>query len=137
MTRNPSPEEQGHPLRIDVDGPDVDLDQGARLLYRGELFTGEVEERLGGDLVSLESYVDGLPHGPSREWYRDGTLRSEGTAYQSRAVGVCREWHPNGVLAHEKTFAADGQAMLSHRAWDESGRLVKEWGSEGGRRVVT
>ncbi|GAA4033006.1 hypothetical protein [Streptomyces plumbiresistens] len=112
--------------RIDIDGPDVDFDLGARLLYRGELFTGEVEERLGGDVVSLQSYVDGLPHGPSWEWYRDGTLSAEGTVYRSRPVGVWRRWHPNGVLAHEKTFSEDGQVILSHRAWDESGRLTGE-----------
>ncbi|MER5216881.1 hypothetical protein ABT063_41735 [Streptomyces sp. NPDC002838] len=76
---------------------------------RGELFTSEAQERLGGDLVSLETYVDGLPHGPSWERYRDGTFRSEGTAYQSRAVGVWRRWHPNGVLAGEKAISEDGR----------------------------
>lgn len=43
--------------RIDIDDPDVDMDQGQRVLYRGELFTGEAEERLGGVVVSLDSYV--------------------------------------------------------------------------------
>lgn len=43
--------------RIDIDDPDVDMDQGQRVLYRGEPFTGEAEERLGGVVVSLDSYV--------------------------------------------------------------------------------
>ncbi|MER7399616.1 hypothetical protein ABT381_29365 [Streptomyces sp. NPDC000151] len=46
--------------RIDIDDPDVDMDHGQRLLYRGELFTGEAEERLGGVVVSVDAYLDGL-----------------------------------------------------------------------------
>ncbi|MFI2432193.1 toxin-antitoxin system YwqK family antitoxin [Streptomyces sp. NPDC018693] len=88
--------------RIDIDGPGVDIDRSLRLLYQGELFTGEAVEYLGGALVSLESYQDGLVHGPSREWY------------------------PGGALASEKEFADDGE-LVSHRAWDESGRLVRCW----------
>jgi hypothetical protein len=49
--------------RINIDDPQVDMDMSRRLLYRGELFTGEVEEYLGGARVSLETYVDGLADG--------------------------------------------------------------------------
>lgn len=42
--------------RIDIGDPEVDMDLGQRLLYCGELFTGEVEERLGGVVVALDSY---------------------------------------------------------------------------------
>lgn len=72
------------PGRVDIDDLDVDMDQGQRLLYGDELFTGEVEERLGGAVVSLDSYVAGVQHGPSREWCEDGTLQSEGTAREGR-----------------------------------------------------
>ncbi|MGW1412685.1 toxin-antitoxin system YwqK family antitoxin [Streptomyces sp. NPDC002403] len=113
--------------RIDIDDPEVDMDQGQRLLYRGELLTGEVEERLGGAVVSLDSYVAGVQHGPGREWYKDGTLRSEGTAREGRPVGVSREWHPNGVLAVEVEFSGDGTTTLAERCWDEEGRPTKNW----------
>ncbi|MEU0626655.1 hypothetical protein [Streptomyces sp. NPDC005989] len=113
--------------RIDIDDPEVDMDQGQRLLYRGELFTGEVEERLGGAVVSLDSYVAGVQHGPSREWYKDGTLRSEATAHEGRPVGVSREWHPNGVLAAEVEFSGNGMTMLAERRWDEEGQPTKNW----------
>ncbi|MFJ6687145.1 hypothetical protein [Streptomyces werraensis] len=33
--------------RIDIDVPEVDIDQVQRLLHRGELFTREVVEHLG------------------------------------------------------------------------------------------
>ncbi|MFJ1614815.1 toxin-antitoxin system YwqK family antitoxin [Streptomyces sp. NPDC088846] len=113
--------------RIDIDDPEVDMDAGQRLLYRGELFTGEVEERLGDALVSLDSYVTGVQHGRSREWYKDGTLRSEATAREGRPAGVSREWHANGTLAAEVVFAEDGPTVLSDRRWDEEGRPTKNW----------
>ncbi|MFF5189746.1 toxin-antitoxin system YwqK family antitoxin [Streptomyces sp. NPDC000345] len=118
------------PTRIDIDDPAVDMDHIQRLLYRGELFTGEVVEHLGGALVSLECYEDGLRHGPNREWYKDGSLRSEGTAQRGRPVGVSREWHPNGTLAHERVFADDGLTMLSDHEWDEDGQPTRAWSKD-------
>ncbi|MER6997089.1 hypothetical protein [Streptomyces sp. NPDC000410] len=113
--------------RIDIDDHEVDMDYGGRLLYRGELFTGEVAEHAGTVLVSLDNYVNGLQHGLSREWYKDDTLRSEGTARMGRPFGVSREWHPNGTLAAEREFGGDGLAMVADRAWDDQGRQTKNW----------
>lgn len=117
-------------VRIDIDDPEVDMDYGGRLLYRGQLFTGEVTEHMGGVLVSLENYVNGVQHGISHEWYEDGTLRSEATAYLGRPIGVSKEWHRNGKLAAERVFADDGLTMLADRAWDEHGRLTRDWQKE-------
>ncbi|KOG33006.1 hypothetical protein AQJ84_34005 [Streptomyces resistomycificus] len=97
------------------------MDLAQRLLYRGRPFTGEVEEYLGGVRVSLESYVDGLPDGPGREWYEDGSPESEMTVRKGRAVGVAKRWHPNGVLASERVFSEDNGALLAVREWDEDG----------------
>ncbi|MFB7191765.1 toxin-antitoxin system YwqK family antitoxin [Streptomyces sp. NPDC056230] len=99
---------------------------------RRELFTGAVEERLGGAVVSLDSYVAGVQHGPSREWYEDGTLRSEATAREGRPAGVSKEWHPNGVLAAEVVFSENGTSVLAGRRWDEEGRLTKNWQARNG-----
>ncbi|MET7609208.1 toxin-antitoxin system YwqK family antitoxin [Streptomyces avermitilis] len=113
--------------RIDIDDPEVDMDMGQRLIYRGELFTGEVVEYQRGALVSLNTYKDGVEDGPTREWYMDGTLRSEGTARGGRPVGITRDWHPNGTLAAEREFAEDGLTMLSDREWDETGQPTRAW----------
>ncbi len=106
------------------------MDYEQRLLYRGRPFTGEVEERSGGVVISLDSYVDGLQDGPSREWYKDGTLRSEATVRKGRPVGVAREWHPNGTLASEQVFAENGLTMLQDFHWDENGQPTKTWRKE-------
>ncbi|MER6786836.1 hypothetical protein ABT330_19845 [Streptomyces sp. NPDC000658] len=56
--------------RIDVDDPEVNMDDAQRLLYRGELFTGEVTEYLGNALVVFDD--DGLTFRESYEWDEDG-----------------------------------------------------------------
>ncbi|MER6912645.1 hypothetical protein ABT354_13335 [Streptomyces sp. NPDC000594] len=116
----------GKPLRIDIDGPDVDMwADGSRLTYRGEPFTGEVAEYSGDDFVSLDEYVQGRVHGSSRAWHYNGRPESEGVCVGGRAVGLWRAWHENGVLASEQWFSDDGWSLLESRAWDEQGRPVR------------
>ncbi|MEU8292163.1 hypothetical protein [Streptomyces pseudogriseolus] len=114
-------------LRIDIDDPDVDMDDAQRLLYRGEPFTGEVTEHLQGKLVSLDVYRDGIQDGLSREWYKDGTPRSEGTVRDGLPRGEFREWHANGVLASRKVFDNDGLTLREDDQWDETGRPTRSW----------
>lgn len=114
------------PPRIDIDDPDVDVDH-SYLRYRGGLFSGEVAEFFGSSLISLDVYEDGIKNGPTREWYEDGTLRSEGAVRNGLPVGTFKEWHPDGTLASEKTFADDGLTMLADRHWNEAGQVTKDW----------
>ncbi|MBL3666419.1 hypothetical protein JL475_10525 [Streptomyces sp. M2CJ-2] len=113
--------------RIDIDDAEVDMDETQRLLYRGEPFTGEVTESLGGKLVSLDAYVGGIQNGPSREWHKDGTLRSEGTVREGLPRGEFKEWHPNGTLAARKVFDDDGLTLREEYRWDEDGRPTRSW----------
>lgn len=113
--------------RIDIDDPEVDTDGSGCLSYEGEPFTGEVAEHFGVDMIILDTYVDGYKHGPSREWYRDGTLRSEGTLRDGLPVGEFKEWHANGVLASKQVFADNGMTLLEESTWDEQGRPTRTW----------
>ncbi|WP_316754210.1 toxin-antitoxin system YwqK family antitoxin [Streptomyces herbicida] len=113
--------------RIDIDDPEVDMDEARRLLCRGKPFTGEVTEHLVGMLVSLDIYVDGIQNGLSREWYKDGTLRSEGTVYKGLPRGEFKEWHPNGTLASRKIFDDDGLTLREEFTWDEDGQPTRAW----------
>ncbi len=84
--------------KIDVDDPDVDMDDTQRLLYRGELCTGEVVEYLNGVLVSQDMYVPGLPDGLTREKLRQvfddsGLVLKEGC-----------EWDESGRQTRAWTF---------------------------------
>ncbi|MFF7854801.1 toxin-antitoxin system YwqK family antitoxin [Streptomyces sp. NPDC007904] len=125
--RSVHPSTMGSSRRIDIDEPDVDMDDAQRLLYRGEPFTGEVTEHLDGKLVSLDAYAEGVRNGLSREWYKDGTLRSEGTVRDGLPRGEFREWHPNGAPASRKVFADDGLTLREEHQWDEDGRPTRSW----------
>lgn len=113
--------------RIDIDDDEVDMDPAQRLLYRGELFTGEAEELQAGVRISLDTYTDGILDGPTREWYRDGTPRSAGTMRMGFPSGEFLQWHPNGQLAVKKIHTEDGKILLAEYAWDAEGRQTKEW----------
>ncbi|WP_329410129.1 hypothetical protein OG802_12725 [Streptomyces sp. NBC_00704] len=118
--------------RVAIEDPEVDMDDAQRLLYRGELFTGEVTEYLGDKLVSLDEYVDGVQHGPSLEWYKDGTLRSESMVRKGLACGESKEWNSNGTLASLRVFDDDGLTLRESYEWDEDGRPTKSWRMDDG-----
>lgn len=113
------------PDRVDIDSPDVDMDDGSRFFCKGELYTGEVVEYLGDALVSQETYVEGRPHGRTRQWYPDGTLRSEGTHVGGRLKGEAREWHPSGILKCRQLNSENGMSVLEDDRWDQEGRLIR------------
>ncbi|WP_244177262.1 toxin-antitoxin system YwqK family antitoxin [Streptomyces albus] len=114
-------------MRIDIDDPDVDMDDAQRLLYRGTAFTGEAAEYHGGKLISLDSYTEGIQDGPACEWYPNGARRSEGMSRMGFPVGEQKEWHPNGVLASRRLFSDDGKRLLEEDKWDEGGEMVRSW----------
>ncbi|MEU9322185.1 hypothetical protein [Streptomyces sp. NPDC048295] len=118
--------------RIDIDDPELEMDEGEVVFRRGERFTGEVVEHQQGALVSLVTYEDGVEDGPSREWYMDGTLRSDGVLRGGFPVGECRDWHPNGRPAARVLLSANGLRQLEITEWDDEGNLTKEWRAERG-----
>ena len=100
--------------RIDLQVSTVEWDDGARLRHDGHAFTGEaVTHGYSGEVTSLVTYRYGVEDGPRREWYEDGTPKSELTVRRGMIVGVARDWHPDGRLARERVF-------------DERGNLASE-----------
>ncbi|MFF4370203.1 toxin-antitoxin system YwqK family antitoxin [Streptomyces sp. NPDC001594] len=118
--------------RVDTDDPDVDIDMGHRMLYRDELFTGEVVEYQGDQIVCLDVYLDGIKNGLSQMWYPDGTLKLQGTVVNGVALGEFLEWHPNGVLKSRQFFDDHIYSLKEEDVWDEQGNLVREWRREEG-----
>ncbi|NKQ28324.1 toxin-antitoxin system YwqK family antitoxin [Streptomyces galbus] len=118
--------------RVDIDSPDVFIDEEEVLHHRGRRFTGEAVEYQRGALVSLVTYEDGVENGPLLEWYTDGTPRSRATMRDGFAVGEAHAWHPNGRLAVRILMSDDGLRQLSRLEWDEGGNVTKEWHAEAG-----
>lgn len=107
--------------RIDLNIDETDSGDDLRLMYNGEPFTCEAVEAVGDQLLSQEFYVDGINDGPTREWWGDGVLKSEGTTRRGRPTGLYRDWHSNGRLACERVFDERGR-LTEVRTWDENGR---------------
>jgi antitoxin component YwqK of YwqJK toxin-antitoxin module len=114
--------------RIDLDGPEVDLDEQQTLLYGGRPFTGEAVEYFpGGHVATLQTFTDGFAGGPTMEWYRDGSLKQEGLVTRGRPTGEWREWYSNGRLRRLDTYNEQGK-RVSSSAWDEGGDLIEDRG---------
>lgn len=105
---------------------DTEYGDGHRLLYQGELYTGEVEVTgPDGQVLAVYGYRSGHKSGPQLTWYPDGTKESEGVVDQGMNLGDTRQWHPNGQLATVVSHAPDG-VPYRHQRWDESGNLVED-----------
>ncbi|MFD7631317.1 toxin-antitoxin system YwqK family antitoxin [Streptomyces sp. NPDC059851] len=113
--------------RIDIDDPEVDGDYAQRLLYRGELFTGEAEEHLDGCRVGITRYTDGIKDGPYRHWYKSGVLQAEGVMRMGFLAGESLRWHANGTLAKKMISSEDGRFLLASYEWDEDGLPTRTW----------
>ncbi len=102
--------------RIDLQVSTVEWDDGARLRHNGHTFTGEaVTHGYSGEVTSLATYRYGVEDGPRREWYEDGTPKSELTVRKGVLVGVARDWHPDGRLARERVFDEHGELASERR----------------------
>jgi len=111
-------------MRVNFD--DTDVDDGLRVTYQGEWFTGEaIEVDRAGNIISLSAYINGREDGLSQEWYSDGTLRHSGMVKLGMAVGMHQEWYPNGQLISQREFDSGGDE-LARRRWDEAGNLIEE-----------
>lgn len=113
--------------RIDRNADPITHGTDLRLEYRGEPFTGEVVERAGEQLLSQEFYVDGVPHGPTREWWPDGRRRAEGEMRHGLPHGTHRRWYADGRPEAERDFDEAGR-LVSVRRWDEDGNPVEPGG---------
>jgi hypothetical protein len=70
--------------------------------YEGEPFTGiAVEFGPAGECLAEVPYRIGKLHGPSREWDRQGRLRSEQYHLVGTQHGSFREWDEQGQLVSE------------------------------------
>lgn len=104
-----------------VNADDLVQDEPERFLYNGERFTGEaVETNEDGTIIGLNTYRNGYEEGPQREWYPDGSLRSEYWVINGRITGEAREWHDNGRLAKLQHWNEFGE-MTAHEEWNENG----------------
>jgi antitoxin component YwqK of YwqJK toxin-antitoxin module len=106
--------------RVNSDDTMID-DDGVTMLHHGTPFTGEVvETSMDGTVIRMNTYRDGLEHGPQREWYYEDGLREEYHAVAGQITGVAQEWHENGRPAMRRQYDERG-VLRKQETWDENG----------------
>lgn len=121
-------------IRVNED----ELEYTDELIYtwQGKPFTGIGYEHLRtGERIEV-SYLDGRQTGIAREWYPDGTLKSEEHYVNGSKHGICQEWFKNGQLKTEAFY--EFSIRVKEKIWNEKGELVQEFEiSENDNRYST
>ncbi|MBR6331188.1 MAG: toxin-antitoxin system YwqK family antitoxin, partial [Bacteroidales bacterium] len=65
---------------------------------------------------------ENFENGVSKEWYSDGSKKSEVPVVAGRKNGMYRSWYPNGQKKEELTFA-NGKKQGAATEWHENGVL--------------
>jgi len=109
--------------KLIVDSKLTDRDDSGYIYWQGKLFTGTENWYYDDDNIGTETeYVDGVPDGVMRGWYRNGKIRSEKFYIKGRIQGYVREWYESGQIKREEEIY-NGIA-LSTKQWDENGNLI-------------
>lgn len=68
--------------------------------------------------------ADGNTEGRKREWYPDGTLKSDARYEDGDVVGLAQSFHANGALERASFHAAPGAQASARVEYDDAGKLV-------------
>ncbi len=100
-----------------------DHDDGSKRFYWKNVITDydayKRGERSNNPYMQYEVTVDkdGLYH--HREWYKDGSKRTDCSYYFNRFAGEklfhgdCKQWNENGVLVYDRTFDNGKEKLMS------------------------
>jgi antitoxin component YwqK of YwqJK toxin-antitoxin module len=84
---------------------------GTYILVDGELYTGVVDTADDGTILSLNTYQDGLEHGPQREFHHDGTPSNFYEAVSGHPVGESHQWDDDGNPTRRRVFSDSGRLL--------------------------
>jgi antitoxin component YwqK of YwqJK toxin-antitoxin module len=107
-----------------------DAEDGWMVRVDGVPFTGDVVDTEHGRVIGVTGYRDGLEHGPSVEYFPDGSKQVEGQSAVGYAVGEWREWYADGRLKSYKVLDRWGDLRKS-QLWDADGVLIEDRESRG------
>lgn len=114
-----------HSHRIPLNSLDYH-DDDRRYYLNDKLFTGVgFTLNKDGRLKSEVTYQDGVPWGPTKEWYRTGQPMVDSTLVMGQLHGRAREWHANGQLAEDGEY--EYGLTLWAKKWDENGHIVNDY----------
>lgn len=112
--------------RVDFDELELVVRDEHYMFLNGHPFTGVAVELFpDGSLRSEVYHVNGVEHGPKREWYPSGQLKDEANMWHGGLHGYSRIWNEQGRLIFEEL--GELGIGIAEKRWDEQGRLIREW----------
>lgn len=95
-------------------------------LLNGEPFSGIVYSEYDNGMLELEfNYVEGLPSGLQKQWFRNGQIERVSMARRGNGSSRIEYWHENGVKKIERT-SDENNILTYYREWDEEGNLIHQ-----------
>ncbi len=105
---------------------DLDVDQDRLVTWNEVPFTGiALEQYDDGTRRSETVYVEGVRHGPSREWHHTGALNEEAAYWHGARHGDTSTFDSAGRRVADETY--EFGVLTRDRRWIAGGVLAKEW----------
>lgn len=103
---------------------DLEFDDDLALL-NGAPFTGVVYAIHEDGKPEIEfNYIDGLPSGLQRRWFRSGQLEQEWDAVRGQGSAWSRTFYLNGVMQQERIN--EDNLPVRIREWSADGSLLRD-----------
>ena len=78
----------------------------------------------GDRIESIDHFVRGVRHGPSRRWHKNGQLAQEGEFRDGYPMGRFRAWDPTGKLISDVQMSKAGGVLIT---WDGELKVQQTW----------
>lgn len=77
-----------------------------------------------GTLLYYGEYEEGLPHGISVDFHRNGRLKRSCLIFHGAINGKDQRWDPEGQLVFQGEYVYG--VLVRYKEWDASGNLIRE-----------
>ncbi|WP_299589485.1 hypothetical protein [uncultured Microbulbifer sp.] len=103
----------------------IDFSDEMVCLYKGKPFTGVVFDEDAGQVIGETQYKDGMLDGITRTWFRNRQLRSESCFVENRRHGPDKEWYESGVMKSDTMY--EHGIIVKKVDWDLDGKIIKSY----------
>jgi antitoxin component YwqK of YwqJK toxin-antitoxin module len=111
---------------VEASAEDLEYDDEYYAYLNGSLFTGRAFDYWpDGCLRAQVDYLNGVQHGWSCSWHRNGQRRLEVHYEKGQAKGELTSWFETGQIQSYKVISEHGEVLIK-REWSEAGVLLED-----------
>jgi hypothetical protein len=95
--------------------------------YQGKPFIGIAyfASRKTGQILSEDSYYNGITWGFYRGWHKNGNLEYDRPHENGGDKGLCKIWYSSGIL--KKEYFVEESVSIWEKEWNRQGELIRDW----------